>query len=261
MIFRYFIIQNAEFGFTVDGKVDMRIVNLLYWFFFLFLFSVSSAFMPVADIISDSENYPEKLVFGKICLHQTFPQKSFNEIISRDRLWGFAFPIIYFSFVLFWSMKNKNLVKDVCIARKTFACFGGTYRRNLQTFEESVFLSLYWCVFIVLENIIVIIIEAFHDQVSEQTVFILYNCFFFFFGDLFHGLILPLKYIILSRRDYFVLWSSNNSEDSSPSDETRRSDPEEKIPRREFLNLNTVSVKMARRQPRQKIITISVIEV
>ena len=257
------IVQNADYGFTVNGKVDMKIVNFLYWILFVVLVSISLTFLPISAIIDNKgEEYPRNVIFGKICLRETLPDKSFKEVLAKDRLWGFAFPLIYFTFILFWTIKNKFLVQDKCLAQKTFACFGGKHRRNLQTFQESMHQAFYWCLFIVFENILLVILESSSNQLGIQTIFIIYNACFYIFGDLYHGLYLPIKYIRLSRRDYFVLWASNNLQQQTLT----RANPEncgQIIPRREkyIVPWEPVRVYKKRPIPRRMSISISVIEI
>lgn len=244
----------------------MKIVNLLYWIFFILLVSISSAFLPFSAMLDRSpQKYPQNLIFGKICHLESLPEKSFKEVLAKDRLWGFAFPLIYFTFILFFTFKNKFLVQEKCLAQKTFACFGGKYRRNLQTFEESMHQALYWCMFIIFENILLMILESLTKQLGGNSIFIIYNACFFIFGDLYHGLYLPIKYIHLSRRDYFVLWASNNSvQPQQPSlPRNKREIDEKKIPRREkyIVPLEPVKVYQKRPTPKRMSISISVIEV
>lgn len=101
------------------------------------------------------------------------------------------------------------MIKTQCSTFKTFGCYGGKYRRNLQTFKESLSQNAYWISFVVLENILVALLRMFSDIFEENTIFLIYNIFFFIFGDIAIGFLLPLRYLMISTRKYPILWMSN----------------------------------------------------
>ena len=127
-------------------------------------------------------------------------------------------------------MKIQSMMKTQCSSFKTFSCYGGKYRRNLQTFKENLAQSIYWIIFIVLENVLVVFLKMYSEELGERNIFIIYNTLFVIFGDFMTGFLLPIKYIILSRRKYQILWMS------SVNDPVNERSPKSsvKIPRREF---------------------------
>ena len=151
-----------------------------------------------------------KPIIGKICLQQSIPASSnFEGIMKKFRLNGFIFPIIFGSLIVFWTLKVQAMIKTQCSTFKTFGCYGGKYRRNLQTFKENLAQSAYWISFLILENVLVAILRMFSDVIEENTIFLIYNIYFFIFGDIAIGFLLPIKYLMLSKRKYQILWMSN----------------------------------------------------
>ena len=137
--FRYFIIQNAEFGLS---KVEnLTVFKSLFWLLLTVLVIFISTFLPLKQIFSEETSFPENIIFGQICLKQKFEKP---ETISIHRLKGFLFPIVMGIFVYLWMRRNENVIKRHCNQQRNFSCFGGCYRRNLMTFTESVCIFYYW---------------------------------------------------------------------------------------------------------------------
>ena len=151
--------------------------------------------------------------------------------VTRERFSGFVFPTIYLTFTAFWSLKNRFLIHRFCSTRTTFSCFGGKHRRNLQTFAETTAQTYYWALFIVMENILCLVLELHSDKFGERNVFIVYNLFFYIFGDFIIGILLPLNYIYLSQTHYQEIWTAPHERKTSQPERTEL----EKIPRRDFL--------------------------
>ena len=81
---RYIIVQNADFGLVVKGtgSADLLLANVLYWLFISVLVIFASISMPVSQMIDNVGQYPDDLIFGKICLQRKIPVK---EEMTRDR--------------------------------------------------------------------------------------------------------------------------------------------------------------------------------
>ena len=171
-------------------------------------------------------------IIGKICLQQSIPSSSnFEGIMKKFRLNGFIFPIIFGSLIVFWTLKVKAMIKTQCSTFKTFSCYGGKYRRNLQTFKENLAQSAYWISFLILENVLVVFLRMFSDVIKENTIFLIYNIYFFIFGDIAIGFLLPMRYLMLSKRNYQILWMSNLKEKNNVMEKSN--DISIKIPRRD----------------------------
>ena len=188
--------------------------------------------MPLTQILDNKSIYPENIIFGKICLHQKLTNHMSHGIIPTYGLKGFIFPLIHCSMILFWKMKIQSIMKTKCSSYKTYSCCGRKYRRNLQTFRENLAQSIYWIIFIVLENVLVLFLEIFSEaeELGEKKDFIIYNVFFILFADIVSGLLIPIKYIIISKKKYQIFWINSIKDEVN----ARSPQPLVKIPRREF---------------------------
>ena len=151
--------------------------------------------------------------------------------MTKYRLNGFIFPTVYGSLIAFWTFKVQAMIETQCATFKTFGCYGGKYRRNLQTFKENLAQSVYWISFVILENVLVALLRMFSDLIEENTIFLIYNIYFFIFGDIAIGILLPIKYLLLSIRKYPILWMSNLKKKDMVMEKSNNISV--KIPRRE----------------------------
>ena len=65
-----------------------------------------------------------------------------------------------------------------------------------------------------MENILLILIQRFSASLSSRTIFIIYYSFIIVLVHLYHGLWLPIKYLMVSRAEYYQLWADR--EEKSP---------------------------------------------
>lgn len=243
----------------------MRLMTCLHWMVLTMMISIASTSMPLSQILDNQSIYPENIIYGKICLQQKLNHK-FDANIPTFGLKGFIFPLIYCSMITFWNMKIQSIMKTQCSSFKTYSCYGGKYRRNLQTFRENLAQSLYWGIFIILENVLVLFLKMYSEELGERKVFIIYNIFFVLLADIVSGLLVPIKYIILSKKKYQILWINSVKDQVY----TRSPKTSVKIPRREFtperlkISLNSPKAKSMSKyivSPKKVVSTISVIEI
>ena len=55
--------------------------------------------------------------------------------------------------------------------------------------------SFYWGIFIILENVLVLFIRMYSEELGEKNIFIIYNVFFVLLADIVSGLLVPIYYI------------------------------------------------------------------
>ena len=67
-----------------------------------------------------TEEFPENIIMGQICMGVEIVSQSSEEIITADRLKGFIFPIVFSAFILFFSLKVRGCVRSQCLSRTTF---------------------------------------------------------------------------------------------------------------------------------------------
>ena len=190
--------------------------------------TVITIFLPISFMLSG--DYPANVVFGQICMLEKLPKQNLREIVEKDRMMGFIFPIIFASLVSFFNIKIKILVKRHCTSQRTFSCYGGMYKRNLMTLSESLNCSFYWNLFIILENILLLILRVYSEELGEIQIFIIYNTFFFIFGDFYNCIYLPMRIIHTSKNQYAVLWTKSEPK----STRTDCKEESNKVPRRDF---------------------------
>ena len=187
--------------------------------------------MPLTQMMDSRSSYPENMIFGKICILQKIPESISDGIVTKFRLNGIIFPIVYGILIVFWNLKVQAMIKTHCSTFKTFGCYGGKHRRNLQTFKENLAQSAYWITFIILENMLVAFLRMLSDVLEENTIFLIYNISFFIFGDLAIGFLLPIKYLMLSTGKYQILWMSTHMKKNVVVEKSTNTSI--KIPRRE----------------------------
>ena len=186
---------------------------------------------------------------GQICMWEEIPSQSFEDIITRDRIVGYIFPTVYSVFSLFFFFKVKDCVNSQCLSRTTFGsvglqrdrnrlrqinvfrCYGGKYRRNLLNFSESLKISCLWSFFIIMENTLLMFVQRFSASLSSRTIFMIYYTFTILLIQLYHGLWLPCKYLMISREEYYQLWAEGKTKQEPREVRTERIEP-----RRDFYS-------------------------
>ena len=226
---RYIFIQNAAHGLHDNGFVNMRVLTCLFWMLLTVQVTIAATSMPLTQMMDKENSYPENNIFGKICLCQKLPELNSVGVMAKYRLNGIIFPIVFGILMVFWYLKVQEIMKTQCSTFKTFSCYGGKYRRNLQTFKENLVQSVYWICFIILENVLVVFLRTHSEQIEENIIFLVYNIYFVIFGDITIGILLPFKYLMLSKKKYQILWVSTIRQ----KDIERSYNKSVKIPRRE----------------------------
>lgn len=225
---RYIFIQHAAHGLHDNGHVNMRVLTSLFWMLLTIQVTIAATFMPLTQMMDKENSYPENIIFGQICLCHKLSQS--NSVVAKYRLNGIIFPIVFGSLIVFWYVKIQAILKTQCSTFKTFGCYGGRYRRNLQTFKENLLQSAYWICFILLENALVVLLTVHSERIGENNLFRIYNIYFIIFGDISVGILLPLKYLMLSKKKYQILWMSTIKQEENIKKSNKVST---KIPRRE----------------------------
>ena len=123
------------------------------------------------------------------------------------------------------------------------SCYGGKHRRNLLTFPETLQISCLWSFFIISENITLILIQRFSTTLSPRTIFMVYYGFLSVLIQLYHGLWLPIKYLRISREEYYELWA----ETKDPCSHRPAIRPNSIEPRRYFYSTATGTTGATRR--------------
>ena len=64
-----------------------------------------------------------------------------------------------------------------------------------------------------MENITLILIQRFSADLSPRATFIIYYGLLATLIHVYHGLWLPVRYLVLSREEYYVLWAERKQND------------------------------------------------
>ena len=111
------------------------------------------------------------------------------------------------------------------------------------TFPESLWIFYIWPLFIIIENILFMMIQWFSDILNPQTTFLIYYGLVMVTIHFYHGLWLPIKYLMLSRVEYYQLWTDR--EDKCPEKAVRRIRLE---PRRDWPPMGPGTTVVSREQ-------------
>ena len=84
--------------------------------------------------------------------------------------------------------------------------------------------------FIMMENITLILIQRFSADLSPRTTFMIYYGFLAALIHFYHGLWLPVRYLIISRDQYYVLWAERRQDKETEEVQSVRVEP-----RRDYL--------------------------
>ena len=97
-------------------------------------------------------------------------------------------------------MKRQNL------KMKTFSQFGGKHQRNLFTVKQNLSYMLVVLCRPALDTGLTIISELYKEKLDKTNQFIIYNLFWVGYVELFFGIYVPVKHIMLSRDLLPGLW-------------------------------------------------------
>ena len=89
---------------------------------------------------------------------------------------------------------------------KTFSQFGGNHNRNLFTAQQTSSYLKIMTLILILDNGLITCMQSYPDYLDRHTRFILHNMLWVVSGELFFGIYIPLKHLILSRNSLPGLW-------------------------------------------------------
>jgi hypothetical protein len=192
-------------GLVSRGSVDLKLLKILFWLITLSCIAFAYGNMPLSRQLKPG--FPENTVIGMICLRQEI---QYSKDSIKARMLGFAFPVINLFAVCSWRRKVVKYINGQCLNKNTFSAFGGKYRRNIFTFAETLNYNLCWCIFIILENMLLIGLELHSEEVNQELSYYAHHIMCIIFVDIFHGIYLPLKHLN-SIRDLFQNIKQNKS--------------------------------------------------
>ena len=214
-------------GLVSHGDTNLKLMRVLFWVFTLGLVAISYGNMPLSKQFKPG--FPENTVIGQICMKNDV---LYSKESIKSRLIGFVFPLLN----LFWGFwgyrKILKYINGQCLNKNTFSAFGGKYRRNIFTYAEALNYNSCWCIFIIVENALLIGLEVYSEKVSQEVSYALHHLLCFLFIDIFHGIYLPFKHLKTSR-DHF--YSSQRAENDKLQNASRYDRISKIMPRRDFV--------------------------
>ena len=144
------------------------------------------------------------------------------EMYARPRIRHLITVVIWFSFGYFFTWSSRAEVKKLCPGGKN-SLLGGKQKRNIQTLEQDFRMLLCWCVFTVLDNCLVVFVQAYQHILGNYCVANVFCCkilsatgvhimlgleySLMFIQDFTFYVVFPTSVLCRSRQDYFHLWT------------------------------------------------------
>ena len=218
-----------------EGLTNLPLMKTLYWIFAFVLIAVGYGNMPLSKQLK--QGFPENTVIGKMCLQieDIYSKESF-----KSRILGFIFPFLNLIFAFWWQTRSYRYISGQFLNQTTFSGLGGKHRRNIFTFVENLSYNSNWCLFIILENFLLIVLEQYSEHISKEVRYNLHNIMCIIFIDVFHGFYLPLKHMHTCCNHFSSSRETKNIAAQIRSFYVR--DPEI-VPRRDHLNFSQTKQK------------------
>ena len=147
---------------------------------------------------------------------------------AKQRI-GMCFKSLVMAIFTYRFMKMINsYVKGQNLEMQTFSQFGGKHQRNLFTVKQNLSYLLVVLCRPALDTGLTILFKLYKEQLDKTNQFIIYNLFWVGFIEVFFGIYVPVKHIILSRDLLPGLWwddkivQTSNFYVSKPSMSPRR---------------------------------------
>ena len=204
--FRFILVRFSDRGLVLKGSPDLKLFNCLYWISFFTLTFNGYFIFPLSKQLQ--KNFPENSIKGQICTKIDFQSEQIN---SKQRLLGFIAPLLMTSFNLRFKHNVSKYLRGQNLKMKTFSQFGGKHHRNIFTGEETRNYFFVCTVFIILDNIVIILLQHCSPYINKTTQFYIHNLLWFVFVDCFFGVIVPLRHLLQSRDVLPQLWLDENS--------------------------------------------------
>ena len=199
----------SDRGLVQNGYTNLKLINSLFWVVDIAFVVHSYGTFPLSQQLKGG--FPENSIKGQICMKLDF-QLDKNNVKYRVKQGATHFLIMVFTL-----LKRRNIggfVKDHNLSQSTFAQFGGKQNRNLFTASQNIFYLLVCISLAFVDNGLIMALEWYSGKIDKHTQFIIHNCLWVAYIDLFFGLFVPLKHIIQSRESLPELWWESKRNES-----------------------------------------------
>jgi hypothetical protein len=222
-IFRYIYVIYASRGLVIKGELNLQLLHILYWVILATLICFSFVVFPFSQQLSGG--FPANSIKGQICLRINFDMDVMN---VKQRIISFMSPLVKGIFSLRFLVIMRKYAKGQCLKQKSFAAFNGSHQRNIFTSIQTAQYLGYCFLFVTFDNFVIIIFQTYQTLLSPETIFIIHNSIWCLFLEVFFGIYVPIKHLILSRKHIPSLWYK----EKIPSEREFYTHKPELIPRR-----------------------------
>ena len=197
---RYVFVKFADRGLVVNGTPNLSLLNKVGWIQYVFMVCIFYGQFPFQNQIRP--NFPENSIKGQICMKLDFDLDGNNE---KLRVLGF-YPIIAVYFTIKFQNSINRFVKGQNLNNSTCAQFGGKYRRNLFDLIESRNYLMSFLIFLLLENFLILSMQLFKEVFDKDARFLLLGLLWVLFLNVYIGVYVPLKHLLISWNCMPSLW-------------------------------------------------------
>ena len=194
-ISRFILVKYSDRGLVANGQTNLKLFNKLYWIFLVTAIAYSYGVFPFAQQVRGG--FPGNSPKGQICLKMNFQLGETNLKQRIAQLIGQAvLGILRFRFmkIITRYVKGQNL------NRRTFAQFGGKHQRNVFNIKQTnSYLFVCFCL-LLLDNTLITFYQLLRLKIDENTRFVIHNLLWIISMNIFFGIFIPVKHILLSRQ-------------------------------------------------------------
>ena len=199
--YRSILVVYAHRGLVQNGYPNLKLFNCLHWLFFSTMVSYNFGVFPLSHLLKG--NFPGNSSKGQICMKLDL---QLGEMNNKQRFYGIFGSLLLLLFIFrFWKYCT-DYVKENNLKMKTFSQFGGTYQRNLFTFQQTYLYLVVVMALILLDNLFILIFQRQEGKLDKRTQFIIHNFPWVVVCELFFGIYIPIKHIFSSRHHMPSLW-------------------------------------------------------
>ena len=196
----------ADRGLVYNGYPNVKLLNYLYWISLLTYVSYSYGVFPLSQQLRGE--FPQNSIKGQICMKIDF---QLDEMNTKHRVKTFTMPTLATIFAFLFMKTINDYVKGQSLKMKTFSQFGGKHQRNMFTLTQNIFYLSFCICFIFLDNGLITLLQLFRGNIGKDSQFTIHNFLWVGCLDLFFGIYVPVKHIIISRKCLPGLWWKNRT--------------------------------------------------
>ena len=197
-IFRSVLIRFADRGLVLQGRPNLKLFNQLFWLILIPFCCIGLLMAPFYSILKGV--FAQQFV-AKICIlapglkidsHQD-PRQMIKQTIVP-----LIVPSLFLAYCQYLTYQVRQYFRGTCPNQKMHSF--GNYRRNFITFEENIdYLQIHFFYTFVTNILNVLFFNGEKFSLTPQQMSLTLNLWNFFFFDIFYGIFVPTKFLIIKR--------------------------------------------------------------